>query len=103
MKPKKMRNKAGETKRNQVRLRQFRFHEPLKTVLIKTKHVGSEPFSHVVSFRLETLMSMKAPLQEDYAHERQRILFFSSNYPNWIALTYIDLHVGLISYKYFRK
>jgi hypothetical protein len=39
-----------ETKQNQVRLQQFCFHEPLTTILNKTKHVGSEPFMHVISF-----------------------------------------------------
>jgi hypothetical protein len=42
--------RLSETKQNQVRLRQFGFHEPLTTILNKTKHVGSEPFSHVISF-----------------------------------------------------
>jgi hypothetical protein len=36
--------RPSETKRNKVRLRQFRFHEPLTT---KTKHMGNELLSHV--------------------------------------------------------
>jgi hypothetical protein len=39
-----------ETKRKQVSLRQFFFHEPLTTIQNKTEHVGSDPFSHVILF-----------------------------------------------------
>jgi hypothetical protein len=31
---------AGEPKRNKVRLRQFRFHEPLKTILNQNETCG---------------------------------------------------------------
>jgi hypothetical protein len=33
-----------------MRIRQFRLHEPLKTVLNQTKHAKSEPVSHVFFF-----------------------------------------------------
>jgi hypothetical protein len=40
-----------------MRLRQFHFHEPLTTIVNKTKHVGSEPFSqsHLVSLSFASL------------------------------------------------
>jgi hypothetical protein len=44
----KKNSKDREIKQNQVRLRQFRCHEHLTTILNKTKQVGSEPFSHVL-------------------------------------------------------
>jgi hypothetical protein len=46
----KTKPKAGGTKPYQVSLRQFHFHEPLTTILNQNKHVGSEPFWHVISF-----------------------------------------------------